>query len=326
MSENKIVMVNSFKGGSGKTSIALGLCVADSYKTAFKEDKIGTYKIRKIIYIDIDILGTAVEYSVFKIQDNIKYMEIDKEFPCNKILFPYLDGQCTFDAYLLNPANRNATSYVASLNRRSNSGSLEPIFFEKLITFIKELVDKEENFFIILDCSPGLSDYEKLLIEKIHSLKKETSSKFDFCECFITTIDASHIEKTISSMKHVCEMKVNLDERDILLIVNDLSNISNFAVKTDVGKEIDEEKYCENLCSYIHKKICDNFKSDKEKKQMEEHIRVEYNKYSPELVKSNLLFLTENTEAKNLLRLETNPDTYNLYKIHEKVMKSAKNT
>ena len=99
--DNKIIMVNSFKGGTGKTSVALANCVHNCTQNKF-------YK--NIFFIDIDRLGTSMSYALFP--DEIKpkyfdeYEERYYERVCNKILEDKDKGTVLY-AVLLNPvANR----------------------------------------------------------------------------------------------------------------------------------------------------------------------------------------------------------------------------
>ena len=79
--ENKIIMVNSFKGGTRKTSVALANCVHSCTQDGF-------YK--NIYFIDIDRWGTSMSYALFP--DEIKpryfdeYEERYYDRVCNKIL------------------------------------------------------------------------------------------------------------------------------------------------------------------------------------------------------------------------------------------------
>ena len=65
--KNQIVMINSFKGGAGKTTAALCRCV-----TEYKEKR-----NCNIYYIDMDVLGTGVSY-IFDLKDQrVYYNDVD---------------------------------------------------------------------------------------------------------------------------------------------------------------------------------------------------------------------------------------------------------
>ena len=55
--KNKLIMVNSFKGGTGKTSVALSHCIYN-WKMGVKEDG---ENYRDIYFVDIDRLGTSLD-------------------------------------------------------------------------------------------------------------------------------------------------------------------------------------------------------------------------------------------------------------------------
>ena len=65
--KNKIIMVNSFKGGTGKTSVALAQCV-HNWRTKNTYDN--------IYFLDIDRLGTSLAYILLPESEkaNIHYL------------------------------------------------------------------------------------------------------------------------------------------------------------------------------------------------------------------------------------------------------------
>ena len=65
---NRIVMINSFKGGAGKTTAALCRCVSEYYESTN----------HNIYYVDMDILGTGVDYVLSLEKQKIYYMKQPK--------------------------------------------------------------------------------------------------------------------------------------------------------------------------------------------------------------------------------------------------------
>ena len=325
---NKIIIVNSFKGGCGKTSIALSLCATES-KLQFREIYIGKKETRQILYIDVDILGTASEYSIYAEAGSHEYMnsESDIKTKTNFVKFKPAtdfkgDERCRFTAMLLNPVARETTSYTASGTTHRNSHTLDRVFLGKLIKFLEDFVENNDDFFIVLDCSPGFGDFEKALLEKIHTIKANAKHPFDFIECFVTTLDKSHIEKAIASLCKITCTCGNLDIRNIKLLVNELINLNAWSKSQEGRPPIEPVSYLEKLCEQIEERIITEVKSDADKKVAEKKIAVIYNKYNDGIPESNLMFLSEADigEKKNPSCLETNPDAYTNNKLHEGVV------
>lgn len=350
---SQIIMVNSFKGGCGKTSISLSLCVTESIEYYIENAKLPKEKKRnrKILYLDIDILGTAVEYSIYengkkKSGKYPTYMDVKYgiEKGANDVKFAATSFEsakkirCTFSAMLLNPVARQTTSYASNITARKNSNSLDKVFLDKLVTFLTDYVKKTKDFFIVLDCSPGFNDFEKTLIEEIHKIKKvENANTFEFIECFVTTLDEPHIEKTISSIEKVIFCKNNLtatsdkcdDGRIIKIILNDLTDLRNWSKKMENRKSIDADSYLENLCAYLENRIVKLGREKTEEQAIQKSIFVMGNGYEEGISESNLMFLNESDirivkEIKNSMCLENNPDAYTNNKLRKEVIKREK--
>ncbi|MBU3126234.1 nucleotide-binding protein [Clostridium tagluense] len=314
MSNNKIIMVNSFKGGAGKTSIALSLCTTAAYKDCETE----------IFYIDLDILGTAANYAIFNKDKTICYMSLEAEkIAENKVKFDYGEKKLQFNACLIHPENRLTSNHVANLNQRSNANCLHGIFAKKISSYIDNILKNKKDTLIVLDCSPGLSEFEKLILENLYH-KQNSENMCNIYEIYVTTLDVSHIKKTIESMKTVCTGNPNLDKRNIKIITNDLVDLKELLKETDTKKEtyIDTDQYTVGLNTYIKAQINKLFNTD-ENKIVDEVISVLFNKYNQNLIKSNILFHTVDMSKEDTVPLEMDAEPYYNNSLYDEVIKGG---
>lgn len=215
-SKNKIIMVNSFKGGTGKTSVALANCVHNCMQN-------DVYK--NIFFIDIDRYGTSLSYALFP--DEIKpnyFDEYEDRYyhkVCNKIL-ENKEKDIVLYAVLLNPVSNRRQDYDIHGRFWQHSDVLSSIFLKDLLSFLKKCMSREINNLFVIDCSPGLTDMERYLLNEFYSLRQDGEiSKIE--ELYVTTFDASQIRKTVECLNDATDFLKRAD-RDVSIILNDLHN------------------------------------------------------------------------------------------------------
>lgn len=224
--KNKLVMVNSFKGGTGKTSVALAQCIHNwKVSTVRKADEDSeTDRYKNIYFIDIDRLGTSLAYSLFPEGEKIHYFEEypekDFETVCNEVkLVPA--GDCNFYAVLLNPVARRKQDYVTHGRMQQHVNIANSIFVSHLLSFMEKCIKQEENSLFVIDCSPGLSDMEVILLDKFYSKKKSWNLSME--ELYVTTFDSSQIRKTIECLNDNHDLLFR-EKRQVSIVLNDLYN------------------------------------------------------------------------------------------------------
>lgn len=243
MSKNKckLVMVNSFKGGTGKTTMALSYCI-HNWKT-------GT-GYRNIYFIDIDILGTSLAYTLFEEDQTPSYFD---ECSTGKLLdarthikLPEDEGKGDVYAVLLNPVAERSGGYHEYSRLRSHVASSHAIFQQNLREFIVECMKMGDSLFVV-DCAPGLARMEQRLLKMFYDI-----DGLEVEEIYVSTFDASQIRKTIECLNENQDW-LHREKRKASLVLNDLYNFvglfesdkdikfSWFDVLEDVWEKLDDK-------------------------------------------------------------------------------------
>lgn len=224
---NKIIMVNSFKGGTGKTSVALAQCV-HNWKTKETYDN--------IYFLDIDRLGTSLAYALFpeNKKDSIHYFD---EYPeksydkvCNEVELDEVSDSNLF-AVLLNPVARRRQDYDIHGRMQQHEIVGNSIFMENLLSFIDKCVGQKGKNLFVLDCSPGLSDIERQLLSEFYARKKGWDVSIE--EIYVTTFDSSQISKTIECLNDYRNILHRDDGREVSIVLNDVHNCRRLAVDSE---------------------------------------------------------------------------------------------
>lgn len=220
--QNKIVMVNSFKGGTGKTSVALSYCVYNWNQ--------GDYK--NIYFVDVDRLGTSMSYALFPGEKQPCYFEeySKKGFDgvCNEIELSEDSTDKNLYAVLLNPVANRRQDYDVHGRMRQHESISQGVFEKNLLEFIDKCLDCAESSLFVVDCSPGLSEMEQHLLNqfynRVHKLEVE--------EIYVTTFDSSQIKKTVECLNDHTSV-LHRDKRNISIVLNDLHNCQKIAGEID---------------------------------------------------------------------------------------------
>ena len=216
-------MVNSFKGGTGKTSVALAQCVHNWKTSSLGEGD----KYRNIYFIDIDRLGTSLAYSLFsgKGKNNIHFFDEypEKSFDeiCNEVVQSETENECGLYAVLLNPVAKRKQDYDVHGRMQQHEKTGNSIFIDNLLSFIKNCMDQRESTLFVIDCSPGLPDLERSLLTGFYSLWEKYKLAVE--EIYVTTFDASQIYKTIDCLNDNFDYLYRKG-REVSIVLNDLHN------------------------------------------------------------------------------------------------------
>ncbi|MCI8517242.1 MAG: hypothetical protein HFG75_10305 [Hungatella sp.] len=230
--KNKLIMVNSFKGGTGKTSVALSQCI---YNWKMSSEG-GGENYQDIFFVDIDRLGTSLAYSLFLEKDR-KAIHYFDEYPektfdiiCNEVNLGEQSGNKLY-AVLLNPVAKRKQDYMIRGRLQQHEVVKQDIFIERLLSFIKKCINTGERSLFVVDCSPGLSDLERGLLEEFYRLKGEYSLLIE--EIYVTTFDASQIRKTIECLNDCFDYLHKGTKRDVSIVLNDLHNCQGLSRDKD---------------------------------------------------------------------------------------------
>lgn len=224
--QNKVVMVNSFKGGTGKTSVALSYCVY-SWREELYEN---------IYFIDIDRLGTSMSYALFRGKEQEQkgkapcyfdeYAKKGISGVCNPI--PLEEGDCNngFYAVLLNPVAKRRQDYEIHGRLRYHERMSQSLIENDLLDLLEKCLKMAKSSLFVVDCSPGLSEMELYLMSKFYEMGETENLEVE--EVYVTTFDSSQIKKTINCLNDNADL-LKREKRKVSIVLNDLHNCQMLA-------------------------------------------------------------------------------------------------
>lgn len=248
-SKNTIVVINSYKGGSGKTSMALSYCVTRAYnnkKEALQKKKTVS---EKVFFIDIDLFGTGSGYMLLEKEDpKAKWLNSEDRSPAGSplklgeyinVLKMKQDPVGEFEIYgiLSNPVTdayfREENSY------RKNRSVEEAVYRNRIKNILEEIMRDGSDNYIVMDCSPGVSSMEREIMNIIYRESCENKDvAIEVQEVYITTYDNGHFKKTVQNLKKIQSLRVPV-ERNIVVVLNDIHNISELKKLSDSQEGIE---------------------------------------------------------------------------------------
>lgn len=291
----KMIMVNSFKGGTGKSSLALSHCIHEWKRMEESKDREETEEeiyYSNIYYVDIDRLGTSMSYYLFP-EGSPKpcyfenYRKGEAEQVSNEVaLSP--DSKGKLYAVLLNPVANRKQDYDVHGRMQQHEKNNNTIFEAQMLDFLEECMNMGTNSLFVVDCSPGLSEMERRLLKRFYDLQE----KYDLCveELYVTTFENGQIRKTIECLND-CADEMYWEKREVSIVLNDLQNCIKTAQKKDSGLRISWEEAAEGILGQL---------SDKT------NVKIRYKEYNEKQMKggivNNVKNLNNNTDAYVLLK------------------------
>ena len=292
--DNRIVMINSFKGGAGKTTAALCRCISEYKGNTFQN----------IYYVDLDILGTGVEYVLSLEKQETYYNDVDDRKNSklqDKVQKIDLKGKNNFYAAVLNPVSRRKESYSGQDRLRSHPDVERGIFRYKVRSLLNQILSGKGKNLIVLDCAPGISYTEECILADIYKMRDNEKKSVEVEEVYVTTPDASHIRKTVESLNEYCAY-LKKDKRTVTILVNDSFDCEGMDKRE---KEGDEEQYFFFNKQEIIKEI--------EGLLQVPVLKIFYLPYKEDLLKKSIL--------KNEVKLANRSDNYNVWPTEAEVEK-----
>lgn len=273
---NKVIMVNSFKGGTGKTSVALSHCV-HNWKMSLQ----GKEDYSRVFFVDIDRLGTSMSYALFPEDKELhyfnEYSEANYENVCNPVELSEEKQDCMFYAVLLNPVANLRQDYLVHGRLRQHMESGGAIFEDNLIKFMEKCISDGESNLFVVDCSPGLAEMERRLLGHFYGLRSK--GKLAVEEIYVTTFDSSQIKKTIDCLNEDEDI-LHKGERDVSIVLNDLHNCRRIA-REDAGFIFDWEKTAEDILEKLKDKGAEN--------AIKNNLKIRYKQYEEEQLRASII-------------------------------------
>lgn len=248
---NTIVVINSYKGGSGKTSIALSYCVTRAYnnkKRAIQENKAVN---EKVFFIDIDLLGTGSGYMLLgEGEKKTRWLNSEDRSPAGSPLRldEYVNelkmkqekdpvGEFEIYGILSNPVT---DAYFQEENSyRKNRSVEEAVYRKRIKDILEEIMRDGSDNYIVMDCSPGVSSMEREIMNIIYGESRENEEAvMEVKEVYITTYDNGHVKKTVQNLKKIQPLSVPA-ERNIVVVLNDIHNIPDLKKLSDSQEGIE---------------------------------------------------------------------------------------
>ena len=246
---NTIIMINSYKGGSGKTSIALSYCVTRAYRNKKNAIQGKNAADEKVFFIDMDLLGTGSEYMLLgKKEEKVRWLNSEDRSQAGSplrleeyvnVLKMKQDPVGEFELYgiLSNPVT---DAYFQEEDGFRKNRSVEEAFYRNRIKDILEAImeDGSDNY-IVMDCSPGVSGMEKEIMNIIYGESCENEKvQIEVREVYITTYDNGHLKKTLQNLRTIQPLRVSA-ERNIEVVLNDIHNIPKLKKLSDSQEGIE---------------------------------------------------------------------------------------
>lgn len=270
-SANRIVMINSFKGGAGKTTAALCRCV-----TEYRERRYSN-----VYYVDMDILGTGMEYTLSVSQGEGRKYYNDIEESTYKLsqkvqLIQQDENGNRFYVALLNPLSRIRRSYGGQDRLRSHPDVEGGVFRDKVLTLIRQVLKCSENSLIVLDCAPGVSYVEQRILDELYKIEKDKKQKVTVEEIYVTTPDASHIRKTVDNLNEYSAY-LQQHNRTVTVLLNDVFNCEGMARRVENESEPNFIFRREDVISHV-------------KSMIKVHsFKILYKEYSEDLLRGSII-------------------------------------
>lgn len=253
----KIIFVNSYKGGAGKTTLSMMHCIDALFHTK---------KYKNVIYMDLDIWGTGTRYLF-----NEQKLPEDKCFDNTGTTVP-IELKKDNETALLHMAylspSFNGHFSLGGLRFINHQEMLENALEEKIIKFLQTCLESESSTLFVLDCAPGFSRFEQHILKKCYDLKEKPEIQEDY----VTTLDSSHIKKCIQCLADSkVGFEMDIERRKIRFIINDMQNYTTSLSspgKTTAGSD-PVETYWKSVKRTIKKELGDKKFSNEEIKQVE---------------------------------------------------------
>lgn len=222
----KVIFVNSFKGGAGKTTLALAHCISN----LFHKDG---QQYENIIYMDLDVLGTGTCYLFQKgtLPEEKSFEKTERE---QKVSLKLHGKRGDIHVAYLNPALKTRSVY-GDMHYTNHQGIVMADLKDKVLRYLKARIKEEPSTLIVMDCAPGFTGVEQAILQECYKMSMD--GKVQVEELYVTTLDSSHVQKCIQCLKDsVVGMVTEWKYRNVQIVLNDVQNYSGYIEDEEADK------------------------------------------------------------------------------------------
>lgn len=244
-SKGKIIFVNSFKGGAGKTTLSLMHCISGLFGGEGYQQTV----YQNVIYLDLDVMGTGTGYLFdekrvdrehsFAVTGKPVGISLTWEKQDKKLHVAYLD-----------PSFKNQAVFGDSYFVNHQSLMLEEIK-QKVLRFISRQFKEQPATMLVIDCAPGYSELEQRIMEACYQLAMDKDIALK--EYYVSTLDTAHIRKCIQCVKDIKNsIGMRASCRQVSIVLNDVQNYMGYAVNEE---DKDSEEALQQILNKMKKEL-----------------------------------------------------------------------
>lgn len=214
--QKKIIFVNSFKGGTGKTTLSMSHCIDDLFHE---------HDYENVIYLDLDVLGTATSY-LFEDGKLPEKESFDKTGKTKEIELTSKSTGETGVLYVgyLGPEMKKSSNYGEPCFLHHQKMS-EEFFIKRITDFIDKQVKEDASSLIVIDCAPGFGEIEQKVLANCYKMEG-----VEIQEQYLVTLDSAHVKKCIQGLiEH--SAAADTIKPQICMVVNDVQNYCGYLIE-----------------------------------------------------------------------------------------------
>lgn len=230
--KKKIIFVNSFKGGTGKTTLSMAHCIDNLFNGHMYDN---------VIYLDLDVLGTATSY-LFEDGKLPEGESFDKTSKTKEIeLKSGREFESLYVGYLGTAMKKN--SNFGEPYFLHHQKVLEEIFIKQITDYIDAQVKEDVNCLIVIDCAPGFGEIEQKVLTYCYKKKYAQIE-----EEYLVTLDSAHVKKCIQCLiEHKEAAEIDITKRNIVIIVNDVQNYCGYLLDEKLDEMVEMNVIMEKM-------------------------------------------------------------------------------
>ncbi len=238
--ECTIYCINSVKGGCGKTTVSLSIAYTIMYNleseymkeinNPIKKEDGKELSVPKVCYIDLDILGTGVEYVIFEEDSNLKYFnnahcKTDTYDDFKQFINPIdrVDSNLQIDCILLSADPKEKSKFLKGNHNYDKAHNMN-VFLKRSEKLLSAFIKGKEYDAIIIDSSPSYDDFPRSIYKYLRNISSDKDNNIKkVYNLFVSTLETSHVLTTISTLVDMIKDS-EVNQQDIRVVFNDINN------------------------------------------------------------------------------------------------------